>query len=190
MGLFFGNVLAQQGQQQQQGQQGQQVQEIEELDLEINASWQANQPYVQTFPTGDYIPVFGSVNRDAYIYLFVIYPNDFVSLDYPRNYDPTTEDNVVWASLDKSFARFIPTADYDGLWTFVMIASLEPLTPEELAAIKTPPDLVVPIFSTPYVDVEVRQARVSEGSMVSQLAKESSFLWGYFQYVRENDLFE
>jgi len=160
-----------------------------ELELTMNASWQADQLYVQTFPAGDYVPIHGVVNRDAYIYLFVIYPNDFVSLNYPRNYDPTTTNNVVWQSLDKSFVRFVPTADFEGTWTFVMVASLEPLTVEELAWFDTPVKLIDPVFSTDYVDVEVRHARVSIGSNVSQLVKEASGLWEYFLYVRENDLF-
>lgn len=166
------------------------VTEQQELELTMNASWQANQIYVQTFPAGDYIPITGFVNRDAYIYLYVIYPNDFVSLNYPKTYDPTTTNNVLWASEGKSFVRFVPTADYVGLWTFVLIASLEALTFEELAKFDTPAKLVDPIFSTKWVDVDVRQARVSDGSMVSQLVKEASGLWEYFEYVRANDLFE
>lgn len=160
-----------------------------ELELKMNASWQAEQLYVQTFPMGDYVPIYGEVNRDAYIYLFVIYPNGFVSLNYPQSYDPTTTNNVVWASLNKTFVRFVPTANFEGLWSFVLIASLEPLKAEELAWFDMPMKFIDPVFSTEWVDVEVRQARVSEGSMVSQLVKEASGLWEFFEYVRDNDLF-
>lgn len=183
IGLLLGQGLA------QQQQQIQQAQAVEELELKMNASWQHEQLYVQTFPTGDYIPIYGEVNRDAYIYLFIIYPNEFVSLNYPKNYDPTKKDNVVWKSLDKTFARFIPTADFEGIWTFILVASLEPLKPEELEWFDVPVKFIDPVFSTEFVDVEIRQARVSKGSMISQLVKEASGLWPYFQYVRDNDLF-
>ncbi len=167
------------------------IQDIgEELELYMNASWQSNQVYVQTFPIGDYIPITGFVNRNAYMYLYVIYPNDVVRLNYPKTYDPKTTDNVVWGAQGQSFVRFVPTANIEGLWTFVLVATLEPLEFEELATFDKPWKLVDPIFSTPWAKVEVRQARVSKGATVSQMAKDASALWPHFQYVRANDLFD
>lgn len=161
------------------------------LTISLNTGWVENNSVISNFSIGDHVPVTGHMNRNAYVYLFAIRPNGSVSLNYPANfasYNPASADNVIYGGQDQAFVRFVQTGNEQGLWTYVFLASLEPLTRADLASLNTPAALENPNLSTEWFANISQQAQVSTSSSFSQTQKEASVLWPHFQYLRDNSL--
>lgn len=162
------------------------------LTLSMNTGWQQENPAVSNFHVGDYVPITGFLNRNAYIYFFEIRPSGAVRLNFPSSldsYDPNTTENVIWGGEGQIFVRFVSTNNDIGLWNYLMIASLEPLTKQELGSLNNAPALANLSLSTEWFVALRQQAQIGTTSSFTQQQKESSGLWESFLFIRENNLF-
>ncbi len=161
------------------------------LTVSMNTGWQENNPMVSDFVVGSYVPITAFLNRNAYVYLFEIRPNGAVRLNFPSNladYDPQTTGNVIWGGEGQSFVRFVGTGSDVGLWNYVLVASLEPLSKDELARLNTSQSLGDLNLSTEWYVAVKQQAQVGSTGSFAQQQKEDSSLWPIFTYVRDNNL--
>ncbi|MEZ4631839.1 MAG: hypothetical protein R2880_14215 [Deinococcales bacterium] len=97
------------------------------LVTRLIVGWDLNQSALSAYPANDMIPVLGQMNRNVYVYFFVVQPNGGVQMNYPANSSAT--DNVIYGDSDQVFLRFVNSGVTEGIFTFYLISALRPLTP-------------------------------------------------------------
>ena len=157
--------------------------ELPALEVELFIGWDATNASPIDYPPLDVVPVSARVNRNSYVYLFVVGVDGAVTLNYPSPFIEGARDNVIWGNQGQSFLRFVDTGVQEGILEVYFIASLEPLTQGDIAQFTGASAFTTATLSTPWSLIYKGQAQVSNAATLSQAFKEASPLWSFYQYI-------
>ena len=153
------------------------------LEVELFIGWDATNAAPVDYPPLDVVPVSAQVNRNSYVYLFVVGVDGSVTLNYPSPFIDGARDNVIWGNQGQSFLRFVDTGVQEGILEVYFIASLEPFTQGDIAQFTSAEAFTTAALSTPWSLIYRGQAEVSNAATLSQAFKEASPLWSFYQYI-------
>ncbi len=156
------------------------------LAVELSVGWDSNSDITTAYPFNDVIPVSAQLNRNSYIYFFVVQSNGQVELDYPFPFLESISDNIIWGNEGQTFLRFVNSGNVTGVIRFFLIASLEPLTRYDIEQLTTVESFQVASLSTPWYVIASNQAQVIDGANITQDNKEVSPLWPFYLYILQN----
>lgn len=161
--------------------------ELPALEAELYLGWDAASTEQSRYPWQDVVPVGVRLNRDSYVYLWVIRPDGRVSLNYPSPYVEANPDNVIWGGQGQDFLRFVPTGTQNGILGFFFLASLEPLTQVDMSQFGSVEAIRNARLSTSWFVVQEGRVQVDLGATVGDTEKQLSPLWEHYQYILANE---